>query len=94
MRVRDVIRHALRTDRRFNSGWEGIQLAQRIADACDGGDPPPGASVRVDEGDWLKLCEALREPQPIGSFTPYLVAPAHACAPLLRLVFEAQAEKA
>lgn len=90
-RVRHAIRHALRVDVRFNSGWEGIRQAARIEDGCKLLELP-GNPVLVDEGDWEKLCDALRSPSPLNGMAPYPLSPALSCVPLITLVLEAKRE--
>ncbi len=90
MRVRHLIRHALRADVRFNSNFEGIRIAMRIEDACKS--EVIGDAVYLDEGDWEKLCDSLKSPSPLNSMSAYPTAPAHASFPLLDLVFEAVKE--
>ena len=92
MRVRDLVRHALRADVRFNSNLEGIRQGLRIAEAI-GADAPavdvvPGP-FRVDEGDWEKLCDALRSPSPLAGMMAYPLSPGHACLPLIDQVLNA-----
>jgi hypothetical protein len=91
--VRDLISYALRIDVRFNSTYDGIGKALRIADAVK---VKPGemdnVDLLVDEGDWQTVCDALKSPSPLSGNAPYPLAPGHACMPLVEAVLNAKPE--
>lgn len=87
VRVRQLIIHALKSDTRFNSSYEGLTLALRISESV------AKTPLEIDEGDWEKLCEVIRNPQPMSGIPAYPVMPGHACVPMIGRVLNAERAK-
>lgn len=84
--VRELIQHAVRADRRFGSGFDGLRIGQRLSDACAGAADGP---LLVETADWEKICEAVKQPAPIEGQPAYPLSPAHVCLPLIEAVLGA-----
>lgn len=84
VRVRNVIEHCLKHDVLFNSNWEAMRIATRIADAIT------RSPILIDDGDWEKLCAALRNPNMIGGAPPYPVLPSYVCKSIVDQVLDAK----
>ena len=86
--VANLVQYALRSDVRFNSNFEGIGKALRIAQAVPADNK--ASSFQLEEGDWLTVCDALRSPSPLAGMGPYPLVPGHACVPLIDRVLTAE----
>lgn len=88
--VRRLIDHVLCVDVRFNSGYDGMRVAGRISRAMGPRDLSATGDFSLDEGDWQKVCDALRSPSPLNGMAPYPISPAHACQELVETVLDAK----
>lgn len=89
--VRDLLHHVLRSDVRFNSNYEGVGKALRVAEALKlKENASPETECALDDGDWQAMVDALKSPSPLAGMPAYPLSPAHACHPLIELVINAK----
>lgn len=86
-RVRDFLRHIVRSGAQFNQNYEGMRVQGRIEEAID--QAPKSGAVQLDEADWEKVCAAVENPTPLQGWNHYPLNPAHLCARFVRAVLDA-----